>query len=366
MVNSPSTITDNHYDVLIISADHRRFVEVLHACGYSVREVSDLATAERAMQNARFGVILLELTVPGANEVDFAAWRRQGHTHTQIVLLAKPTYAFSAMQGITRGADGHLGLPLSAKTLELQVRHSLHRYRDCSLEWRKSNEIESLILNQTHELQQMHVEIMNLLSVASCYRDHETGTHNQRVGIVSGLLARAVGWSDLEVEDLRLAALMHDIGKLAIPDVILRKPGKLTAQEYRLMQKHTIFGDEILAASKLPVLTLSRQIALSHHERWDGAGYPHGLGAIRIPQAARIVAIADVYDALTHDRIYRQALPEDQALTVMSEGRATHFDPELLDAFFNIRQDVDQVNATIVEDTYENSQKQAIWGELVC
>lgn len=115
-----------------------------------------------------------------------------------------------------------------------------------------------------------------------------------------------------------------------------------------------------------PVLEMSRQIALSHHERWDGDGYPHRLHGIRIPQAARIVAIADVYDALTHDRIYREALPESQALAIMAEGRASHFEPELLDAFFEIRYEVDQVNATILEDPVENSHKLEIWDELVC
>ena len=136
----------------------------------------------------------------------------------------------------------------------------------------------------------------------------------------------------------------------------------MTAEEYRLMQMHTIFGDEILAASKLPVLELSRHIALSHHERWDGTGYPHGLSKWQIPEAARIVAVADVYDALTHDRIYRPAMSEPQALELISEGRGTQFDPDIMDAFFEIREEVSQVNATIVEPPDEH--KQEIWKEI--
>ncbi len=366
VIESVQTQTKNLYDALLISVEQQHFVQPLRASGLSVLGTSDLVAAEAMLSEGCFGVILLDLGVSGATEVKFSEWRRLGNSLAQILLLCQPAQSMAAIEGIVQGADGQLPLPLSFEALALQVNYSLARFRDRSLESRKSNEIESLVLHQTLELQQIHVEIMKLLSVASCYRDHETGTHNQRVGLVSGLLAKAVGWSDMEVEDLRLAALMHDIGKLAIPDVILRKPGKLTPQEYRLMQRHTIFGDEILAASKLPVLALSRQIALSHHERWDGGGYPHQLRGVRIPQAARIVAIADVYDALTHDRIYREALPESEAMSIMGEGRATHFDPELLDAFFEIRNEVDQVNATILEDPVENSHKLAIWEELVC
>lgn len=366
VIDSLQTQTKKLYDVLLISAEQQDFVYPLRASRISILAACNLAEAEGMLSEGCFGLILLDLTVPGATEVNFAQWRRVGHKDTQVILLAQPAQSMAAIQGIVQGADGQLPLPLCVEALALQVNHSLARFRDMALESRKSIEIESLVLHQTLELQQIHAEVMKLLSVAACYRDHETGTHNQRVGLVSGLLAKAIGWSDMDVEDLRLAALMHDIGKLAIPDVILRKPGKLTPQEYRLMQKHTIFGDEILAASKLPVLAMSRQIALSHHERWDGDGYPRGLRGSRIPQAARIVAIADVYDALTHDRIYREALPESEALSIMSEGRATHFDPELLDAFFDIRYEVDQVNATILEDPVENSHKLAIWDELVC
>lgn len=295
-------------------------------------------------------------------DFDFQRLRGGDKQHLQIILLASGANTRAAIAGITRGADGHLPLPIEPESLNLQVGFSLKRYWEMANEDERSSEMESMILHQTLQLQQMHVEVMKLLSVASCYRDHETGTHNQRVGLVSGLLAKSIGWTDMQVEDLRLAALMHDIGKLAIPDAILRKPGKLTPQEYRMMQMHTIFGDEILAASKLPVLELSRQIALSHHEKWDGTGYPHGLSKWQIPEAARIVAVADVYDALTHDRIYRPAMSEVQALELIREGRSTQFDPDIMDAFFEIRDEVNHVNATIVEPPDEH--KQEIWKEI--
>ncbi len=127
------------------------------------------------------------------------------------------------------------------------------------------------------------------------------------------------------------------------------------------MQTHTILGDEMLASSNLPVLGLSRQIALNHHERWDGAGYPHGIAGRHIPESARIVSIADVHDALTHDRVYRPALPEQKALAIINDGRESQFDPSLLDAFFSIRDEVVHINETVVETAAEAQLKETLW-----
>jgi putative two-component system response regulator len=177
------------------------------------------------------------------------------------------------------------------------------------------------------------VAIHRLLAVA-VRRDDEIGTHVRRVGLLSELLARAVGWSTVQARSIRLAAPMHDIGKIGIPDAVLRKPGPLTAEEFRVMQTHTVIGAKILSGSDAPMLRMAREIALYHHERWDGTGYPAGLSRDAIPESARIVAIADVYDALSHDRVYRPAMPEEKVLSIMQQGCGTHFDPALLAAFF--------------------------------
>jgi len=133
-----------------------------------------------------------------------------------------------------------------------------------------------------------------------------------------------------------LAAPMHDVGKIGIPDAILRKPGKLTSEEISILQDHTVLGAQMLAGSASPVLRMAQTIALSHHERWDGTGYPSGIEGEQIPEAARIVAIVDVYDALTHDRVYRKRLPEAKVLELMQHGRGTQFDPRLLDIFMSL------------------------------
>jgi len=144
---------------------------------------------------------------------------------------------------------------------------------------------------------------------------------------------------------------MHDVGKIGIPDDILRKPSRLTTDEYEVMKRHTLIGAEILADSSSPLLMQAAVIALSHHERWDGAGYPHGLAGEAIPESARILAIVDVYDALTHDRVYRPALPVDQALELMAEGQGTHFDPLLLPAFFTVHEEIERISHIVPDSS---------------
>jgi len=158
--------------------------------------------------------------------------------------------------------------------------------------------------------------------------------HIRRTGLLSEVLARAAGWFGDDVEAIRQAAPMHDIGKIGIPDAILQKPGKLTSEEFAVMKTHTRIGADILSGSQAPMLQMARDIALNHHERWDGKGYPRGVVGKAIPECARIVAIVDVYDALMHDRVYRPALPETEVLTIMQQGAGTHFDPLLMTFFF--------------------------------
>ena len=150
---------------------------------------------------------------------------------------------------------------------------------------------------------------------------------------MSEVLARAAGWSAADAETLRLAAPMHDVGKIGIPDAILRKPGKLTPAEFEVMKTHTTIGAKMLEGSHSAILSMAHDIALSHHERWDGAGYPQGLAGAAIPEPARILSIVDVYDAVSHDRVYRLAMPEDEVLTLMQQGVGTQFDPMLVAVF---------------------------------
>jgi len=174
------------------------------------------------------------------------------------------------------------------------------------------------------------------LATALELRDDETGGHAQRVTQVALELAAIVA-PDLAVDPaLRHGFLLHDIGKIGIPDAILRKPGKLSRDEMAILQTHSKIGANMLAGSSSPVLQMAAEIAMHHHERWDGAGYPDGLAGREIPEAARLVAIVDVYDALSHNRVYRKALPEACVVKTMTDARGKHFDPRLLDLFLSL------------------------------
>jgi HD-GYP domain-containing protein (c-di-GMP phosphodiesterase class II) len=178
-------------------------------------------------------------------------------------------------------------------------------------------------------------ETVRRLLMAVEFRDEDTGAHTDRIGDYSARLARAVGMPDDQVSVIGDAAPLHDIGKVAIPDSVLLKAGPLTDAERATIQTHARTGYRMLSGSSSALLDLAASIALTHHEKWDGSGYPQGLAGDQIPIEGRIVAIADVFDALTHDRVYRAAIPIEQAMKMMRDGRDTHFDPMLLDVFLD-------------------------------
>jgi putative two-component system response regulator len=196
-------------------------------------------------------------------------------------------------------------------------------------------QLEHALQEQTIAIRRAQEETIHRLVSASLWRDEETGMHIRRTALLSEFLAQAAGWSAGEAENIRLAAPMHDVGKIGIPDAILRKPGKLTPEEFEIMKTHTIIGARMLSGSDAPMLKMAAEIALNHHEYWDGGGYPAGLAGDAIPESARILAVVDVYDAMRHDRVYRPGHSEDEVLGVMQQGAGTHFDPLLLTIFFS-------------------------------
>ncbi|MGB1582253.1 MAG: HD-GYP domain-containing protein [Solirubrobacterales bacterium] len=207
---------------------------------------------------------------------------------------------------------------------------------------RERAEIEARLRDTIEELERSEnalahsqEETIMRLALAVESRDAETGRHIERMGKYCTLMASKLGWSAQSIELLRIASPLHDVGKIAISDNVLQKPGKLTPDERLVVERHAEIGHSILAGSESPLLDLAARIALTHHERWDGDGYPQGLAGEEIPIEGRLAAIADVFDALTSDRVYRKAMSIDQALSIMADGRGTHFDPDLLDVFFD-------------------------------
>ncbi len=191
--------------------------------------------------------------------------------------------------------------------------------------------MENALLHQ--RLKEAHLDTVLKLGVAAEYRDRETANHIKRVSLYSGVLAGNLGWRGDQLELIIHAAPMHDVGKVGIPDSVLQKPGRLTPAERQIMEYHTIIGAAILRHSNDELLKISRIVALTHHEKWNGQGYPQGLKAANIPIEGRITAIADVYDALSAKRVYKDAFPEEKVLAIMTEERGQHFDPDLIDIF---------------------------------
>jgi len=186
----------------------------------------------------------------------------------------------------------------------------------------------------TKDLKQAHLDTLFRLGVAAEYRDKETANHIKRMSHYCALLAEGLGWSAEKVNGMLWSSLMHDVGKLGIPDAILQKPGRLTAEERRIMEYHTVIGGNLLKGSEVPVLKQSRIVALTHHEKFDGTGYPRGLKGEEIPIEGRITILADIFDALSSKRIYKEALVEEEVLCILGEGQGSFFDPKILNIFF--------------------------------
>jgi putative two-component system response regulator len=199
------------------------------------------------------------------------------------------------------------------------------------------------------ELQDAYYDTIHRLVLAVEYKDKFTGSHIVRMSRYSALLAKKIGLPTSEVLNIFYAAPMHDVGKIGIPDTIISKPSKLTSDEFDIIKKHTVIGAEILDNSKSNILMIAREIALSHHEKWDGGGYPHGLKNESIPLSARIVALADTFDVLISKRSYKEPYPVSSALDIIKSEREKHFDPNVVDVFENNLDEIMKVNSETCE-----------------
>jgi putative two-component system response regulator len=231
-----------------------------------------------------------------------------------VIFVTALSDAEDETKGFAAGAVDYLTKPVSPSVVKARVRTHL-----------------SLV--QIDELRQTRLQIIHCLGLAAAYKDNETGRHVMRMSHISRVLARAAGFSEIEVENLYHAAPMHDIGKIGTPDAILLKKGSLDADEWAVMRNHSQIGGDILGKHSSPLLTMAYNIAMTHHEKWDGSGYPKGLKGEEIPLEGRIVALADVFDALTSERPYKSAWTIEATLEYINRERGHHFDPELVELF---------------------------------
>jgi putative two-component system response regulator len=250
-----------------------------------------------------------------------------------VLMLTGDDSLTARQSALSMGVKDFLTKPFDVTEVLLRIRNlletrSLHRRLHSH-----NRQLETRVRERTRELEAAQVEILERLAGAAEFRDDATGQHTHRVGLRSSRLAAAIGLAEAEVDLIRRAAPLHDVGKIGIPDRVLLKPGPLDPEELNLMRTHTTIGAAILGGGSSDLIRAAELIALSHHERWDGAGYPYGVCGPAIPLQARIVAIADVFDALTSARPYRGAWSVEAALAELDRGRGTHFDPELVEAF---------------------------------
>lgn len=320
-------------------ANVRLLERLLQLDGFATLEsTTDPRRALPLYTEFRPDLILLDLHMPhldGFAVMNQLQPRIRGGEYLPILVLTADVATETKLQALSTGASDFLTKPLDHAEVRLRIRNLLQtRFLHKEVQNQKAV-LEDKVRDRTADLEQAQFEALERLALAAEFRDDETGQHTQRVGVRSAMLAKAIGLPLDQVEMIRRAAPLHDVGKIGIPDAILRKPGKLTAEEFEVVKTHTTIGAKILSRSRSPLLQMAEEIALTHHERWDGSGYA-GLAGVTIPLPGRIVAVADVFDAMTNDRVYRKALTFDEALAEIERQRGHQFDPELVDAFLTI------------------------------
>lgn len=326
-------VDDQEYNVSLLE-------RILARAGFKhVRSTMDSYQVERLLTELEPDIILLDLHMPGMDGLDILRMIRQKYGPEQylpVLMLTADLNTEAKQSGFKAGVNDFLTKPYDRIEVVLRITNLLHT-RLLHKQLQQNNLLlEQKVSERTRELEQAQVEILQLLGRAGEYRDDMTGQHTQRVGELSGWIAERIGLSAQDVQMIRLAAPLHDIGKIGIPDNILLKPGRFERDEFELMKSHTSIGMNILEGGSFRLLTLAKTIALSHHEKWDGTGYPQGLKGEEIPLEARIVAIADFYDALTHERPYKKAWTKEETLAEIREQRGKHFDPQLVDVFMQL------------------------------
>jgi putative two-component system response regulator len=326
-------VDDEESNILLL----RRMLE---RAGYTnIATTTDPTRVPAMFVELRPRLVLLDLHMPQMD--GFELMERLGpmtgeRRSIAFLVLTADAFDETKRRALTLGARDFLTKPLDQIELLLRVQNVLHVQHLQDRLFEQNANLEEEVAQRTLDLEQARLEVLEHLALAGEYRDDATQEHAWRIGNTCGLVALGLGFPAREVELIRRAAPLHDIGKIAIPDSVLLKPGKLTDEEFATMREHTTIGAEILSGSKSPLLRMAEEIALTHHERWDGQGYPRGLSGEEIPLTARIVAVADVFDALTHERPYKEAWPVNEAVAEILHQARRHFDPEVVEVFLRL------------------------------
>jgi putative two-component system response regulator len=334
-------MTDHLYAARILIVDDepvnlKLLGRMLRDQGYrNLVQVQDARTVVDVYREAPVDLILLDLNMPHVDGFGVMEQLRELRDPLlpPIVVLTAQTGREFLLRALHGGARDFITKPFERPELLVRVRNLLEIHLAHRITHDQKNLLEAMVRERTAELRETRLQVVQRLGRAAEYRDNETGNHILRMSHSAVLLARRLGFDEVQCELLLHASPMHDIGKIGIPDHILLKPGKLTAEEWEIMKTHTTIGAHILEGDDSELLNFAREIAISHHEKWDGGGYPHGLAGEAIPLSGRIVAIADVFDALTSERPYKKPWPVEEAVAYIREQSGSHFEPRIVKEF---------------------------------
>jgi len=310
---------------------------ILESAGYcNIRSTNDPRDVPDLLREFEPDLVLLDLLMPGKDGYEVLRDLREDlpdNEYRPVLVLTSDHTRDAKRRALSGGAKDFLTKPLSPAEVRLRVRNLLEtRFLHRALQ-EHNEHLEERVRKRTAALEEARLQTLHRLARAAEYRDDDTGQHTRRVGRSAARIAQALGWSGRAASKIRLAAPLHDVGKIGIPDSILLSTRKLTAEEFAVMKTHCHIGADLLSSPDVPLLGLAAEIALNHHERWDGAGYPNGLAGEDIPLSGRIVAVADTFDALTHARPYKKAWTVEAAMEEIIGDAGRAFDPSVVDAF---------------------------------
>jgi putative two-component system response regulator len=309
--------------------------------GYECVTASGVDQALAILAKDKFVVLISDINMPDKSGLELLRAAALIDEEMAIIMATAVDDRNVAVRTLEMGAYGYIIKPFCRNELLISIANAIRR-RELEINNRKySQGLEIMVQERTRkvveaeqESRAAREETIYRLAKAAEFRDNETAQHTMRLGTYCGILARQTGKDEEFCEQMRVASLLHDVGKIGIPDAILLKPGALTKEEFEVIKTHAEIGFRILEDSHSELLRLGAVIAYSHHEKFDGSGYPRGLAGTDIPLAGRITAVCDVFDALTSHRVYKAAMSTEEAIEILKAGRGKHFDPEMLDYFF--------------------------------